>query len=102
MRRVMVLTWGKSEEDGGAGVGCDRMDFGGQPTSGASDGLGAAFGEGACSVGMDLDRRGVQPDYFEIYGLFGLETFEHFGEYSAVGPAAESHVDGVPGPEPGG
>ena len=26
---VVVLAWGKSEEDGGAGVGCDHVDFGG-------------------------------------------------------------------------
>lgn len=61
MGAVVVLTWGKNELEGGAGVGCDHVQLGGQPAPGASYSLGSAFFEGACSVGVDLDRGAVQP-----------------------------------------
>ena len=61
MGSIMVLTWGKSEYDGATGASGDHVDLGVQPSPGASDGLGAPLLEGATAVGMDLDRRAVQP-----------------------------------------
>ena len=59
MGSIMVLAWGKSVDDCGAGVGGDHVDLGVHPSPGASDGLGAPCLEGAGGVGMGLDRRAV-------------------------------------------
>ena len=66
MGGIMVLAWGKSKYDGAAGVGGDHVNLGVHPCPGASDGLGAPLLEGAGAVGMDLDRRGVQPQNFGV------------------------------------
>ena len=61
MGTIVVLAWGKSVYDRGAGVGCDHVDFGGYPSPGASDSVGASLGEGATPVGMDFGCGAVQP-----------------------------------------